>query len=141
MAVQKQKTNPVEALQDPRVIATGGGVAAGYFGRKALYGVSRNTFGVAAIDPATGKVGYFKPKAGTTKTPDFTQPIKEAKTNRVLLNLASLLAGTLMVTYGDEEGGDLLKSSSDSELNVKFFGLGLAGGSVVNVGITLLDLE
>ena len=123
------------------MIAAGGGIAAGYFGRKALYGANRSAFGVAALDPETGKVGYFKPKAGTTKTPDFTQPMKDAKTNRVLLNLAGLLAGTLMLTYGDEKNGDLLQSSSDSELNVKFFGLGLAGGSVVNVGMTLLDME
>ncbi len=126
--------NLLDTIVHPSVVATGSGVLGGYLARKALIGSNRNLFGIASREVVagrpTGKIVYYAPKtdAGGNVIADPTRKLPNAKTARLALAAAQLLAGTLVVGFNDDPTLDLA-------------GIGLAAGGIANVAMALLDID
>ncbi len=112
-------SNPLEVVQNPIVVSVSVGVLAGYLARKALYTSRRDLFGWAAKGP-DGRIHYYDVKTDEKGNivPDTTKEVPNARTNRVLLNLAGVVVGSL-----------LINNKLTDDPMVDYIGLGLAAGS------------
>lgn len=129
-------TNPLAVLQDPRVVSTALGVWGANALRKYLIEQNRAQYGYAL--KKTDKTEYFADGDGNT-------PMPSARSNRLLLHVGFVLAGTLLMTYGPESKTDVLDtpatSDGDTAKIVKYAGLGLGASGFANLLMTLLEVE
>ncbi len=128
---------PLAVLQDPRVVSTALGVWGANALRKYLYESNRATYGYAL--KKEDKVDYYKDPAGDTLLPS-------ARTNRLVLHVGFVLAGTLLMTYGPERRDDVLSTpenapDGDTAKIVKYAGLGLGASGFANLLMALLQVE
>jgi hypothetical protein len=124
-------SNPLEVVQNPIVVSVSVGVLAGYLARKALYTSRRDLFGWAAKGP-DGRIHYYDVKTDEkgNVVPDTTKEVPNARTNRVLLNLAGVVVGSL-----------LINNKLTDDPMVDYIGLGLAAGSFANLIMAILDID
>lgn len=120
----KPTTNPIEVLQDSRVIGAGAGVLAGHTTRKLVYTQFRNVFGHASKEGS--QVKYYADNG--QGQPDTTRELQGAYVNRVLWNVFTVVAGTLLIGVSEDA-------------NVDYIGLGLAAGGTANVVMTVLNID
>jgi hypothetical protein len=117
--------NPVEVMQDLRIPFAGMGVMAAYIARNAAYRGLRNIFGYAIRLP-DGRVQYVATDG--QGRPVRTVELPGAHFNRILFNLGSVVAGTLIIGQSGDGVFDYL-------------GLGIAAGGIANIVLNLLHLE
>jgi hypothetical protein len=120
----KPTTNPLEVMQDPRVLGTGAGVLAGHTTRKLCYTQFRNVFGHASKEGS--EIKYYADNGQGQA--DTTKELQGAYVNRILLNVFTVVAGTLLIGVSDDA-------------NVDYIGLGLAAGGTANVIMTVLNID
>jgi hypothetical protein len=120
----KPTTNPVEVLQDSRVLGAGAGVLAGHTTRKLVYTQFRGVFGYASKEGSAVKYYADNGKG----EPDTTKELQGAYVNRILWNTFTVVAGTLLIGVSDDA-------------NVDYIGLGLAAGGMANVIMTVLNID
>jgi|GEM_PF-1389854 len=121
-------SNPLEVIQNPIVMSVSLGVLGAYLARKAIYKANRGVFGVAV--PYKGGVKYYAPSETDPDKPDPSKEFPQARTNRILFNLAGVVLGTL-----------LINNTLTEDPMVDYLGLGVAAGSFANVVMLLLDIE
>ncbi len=124
-------SNPLEVIQNPIVISVSLGVLGGYLARKALYTSRRDLFGWADKGP-DGRIRYYdvtKDAKGNIVA-DKTKEVPNARMNRILLNLAGVVLGSL-----------LINNKLTDDPMVDYIGLGLAAGSFANLVMVILDIE
>ncbi|TFU14678.1 hypothetical protein [Thermus tengchongensis] len=120
-------SNPLEVVQNPIVVSVSVGVLGAYLARKALYASRRDLFGVA-VPVKGGGVKYYHPKPDGDA--DLSREFPAAATNRLLLNLAGVILGTLLINN---------KISDDPMLD--YLGLGVAAGSFANVVMIIVGID
>ena len=121
----KPTWNPADVALDPRVGMTGLGTVAAYVGRKAAYTNMRSTFGYAMKDPQ-GVVRYYA--ADANGNPDTSREIPGAKSFRLLFNVGTVVAGSLLIGQA-------------RDANLDYLGLGAAAGGAANVLMTLVGID
>lgn len=136
-------SNPLQVVQDPRVVSTAFGVLGANLTRKALYTQQRGTFGFAAKGP-DGRIYYYTNAEEAKKGPSAGRQVPSARQNRLFLNLGGVLLGTLLMGYGEEgKDGDVLTAANNDDTTkvIKFAALGLAGSSFANTIMALFEIE
>lgn len=114
------------------------GVLGANMARKALFTQQRGTFGYAAV-AADGRIKYYQSAEEAKKG---GKEVPAAYTNRLLLHLGFVLAGTLAMSYGKESReNDVLSAEDDTTLIVKYAGLGFAASGFANLVMTLFNIE
>lgn len=139
-ALPQIDTNPLQVVQDPRVVSGAMGVLGANLLRKALFTQQRSVFGYAAKG-SDGRIRYYE-NADEAKKGDAGKQIASAYQNRIFLHLGYVLFGTLAMTYGKEaRKDDVLSSTDDTTLMVKYAGLGFAASGFANLVMTLFNIE
>jgi hypothetical protein len=135
--------NPLEVVQDPRVLSTGGGSLGAQLARKAILESNRNTFGWAS--KTTNGVRYYQSRtdAQGNVVPDTSKEAPNAVLNRTLLNLGLVLAGTLLIGFADTNNaaGAAKPDPDPNAINLEYFGLGVAASGAANVAATLFQID
>jgi hypothetical protein len=131
--------NPLEVIQDPRVVSTAGGAMGAWLARKALFEGSREMFGIASNVKGRGVV-YFAPKKDSLGNiiADMTKEVPGAYTNRILTHVGFVIAGTLLIGSGQ---GGLDDTQNDEQLNLAYFGLGFAGSGFANFIASIIKID
>jgi hypothetical protein len=131
--------NPLEVIQDPRVVSTAAGALTAQIARKALFESSREQFGIAANLKDKGIV-YLAPTKNSSGNivGDVNKEIAGAYTSRLLTHLGFVVAGTLLIGSGV---GGLDDSKNDEELNLAYFGLGFAGSGFANFVAAIIKID
>jgi hypothetical protein len=119
-------TNPLQVVQNPIVVNTSLGVLGAYWARKTAYTQRRNIFGWA--DRKNGRVVYWK--VGKDGRPIVGKEHQNAYTNRILLNLAGVVLGTL-----------LINNTLIEDATADYIGLGVAAGSFANLITTIFQID
>jgi hypothetical protein len=131
--------NPLEIIQDSRVLACGGGVLVAQISRNAIINSSRDTFGWASNSP--DGIVYYKTKddGKGNKVPDTSQKIPTAYWARVLLSLGQVVAGTLLI--GSQASFNAGADGVRGDPNIEYFGLGFAASGAANVFTAIARLD
>jgi len=119
-------SNPLQVVQNPIVVNTSLGVLAAYWVRKTLYTQRRDIFGWA--DKKDGRVVYWQ--VGKDGKPIVGKENQNAYTNRILLNLAGVVLGTVLIN------NNLIEDAT-----ADYIGLGVAAGSFANLIMTLFQID
>jgi hypothetical protein len=120
----KPTTNPLEVIQDPRVVSAGVGVLGGQALRKLAYTQFRGVFGHASKEPDGMK--YYA--VDSNNQPIVTQAIPGAFLNRILWNLFTVATGSLLIGVSDDP-------------NLDYVGLGIAAGGSAAVVQVILGID
>ncbi len=119
-------SNPLQVVQNPIVVNTSLGVLGAYWVRKALYTQRRDIFGWA--DKKDGRVVYWQVD-GNGK-PIVGKENQNAYTNRILLNLAGVVLGTV-----------LINNTLIEDATADYIGLGVASASFANLVMTIFQID
>ncbi len=120
-------SNPLQVVQNPIVVNTSLGVLAAYWVRKTLYTQRRDIFGWAD-KKKDGRVVYWQ--VGKDGKPIVGKENQNAYTNRILLNLAGVVLGTVLIN------NNLIEDAT-----ADYIGLGVAAGSFANLIMTLFQID
>ncbi len=134
--------NPIEIIQDSRVLATGAGVLVAHISRNAIVQASRETFGWASKDvDGGGGIKYYgsKTDAKSNKVIDTSKEIVSAYWARVLLGLGQVVAGTLLI--GSQASFSAGADGVRGDPNIEYFGLGFAASGAANVFTAIAQLD
>jgi hypothetical protein len=119
-------SNPLQVVQNPIVVNTSLGVLGAYWARKTAYTQRRDIFGWA--DRKGGRVVYWE--VGKDGKPIVGKENRNAYTNRILLNLAGVVLGTL-----------LINNTLIEDATADYIGLGVAAGSFANLIMTIFQID
>lgn len=119
-------SNPLQVVQNPIVVNTSLGVLGAYWVRKTLYTQRRDIFGWA--DTRNGRVVYWQ--VSKDGKPIVGKENQNAYTNRILLNLAGVVLGTVLIN------NNLIEDAT-----ADYIGLGVAAGSFANLIMTLFQID
>lgn len=122
----KPTINPIEVLQDSRVVASSIGTLGAYMIRKAAFENFRNVFGVADKNKQTGEISYLQADENGNGIPGTSVP--NAYVNRILFNLGTVMAGTLLIGQSNDP-------------NLDYIGLGIAAGGAANVIMNVFQIS
>jgi hypothetical protein len=134
--------NPLEIIQDSRVLATGAGVLVAHISRNAIVQGARDTFGWASKDVGGGGgIKYYgsKTDAKGNKVVDTTKEIVSAYWARVLLGIGQVVAGTLLI--GSQASAEPDANGNKGDPNFEYFGLGFAASGAANVFTAIAQLD